>query len=65
MGVQIVAWIKETIVAGLEPPNVPATIARKKSSKPLVDHGQLLNSIHFEVVEVAQRALTAPGSAAA
>ena len=65
MGVQIVAWIKETIVAGLEPPNAPATIARKKSSKPLIDHGQLLNSIHYEVVEVGQQAIAPPGSAAA
>ena len=65
MGVQIVAWIKETIVAGLEPANAPSTIAAKKSSKPLVDHGQLLNSIHYEVVEAAPMAAPAAGSAAA
>lgn len=53
LGVQVAAWIRETIRAGLTPPNAASTIARKKSSTPLVDHGQLINSVHFEVIEVA------------
>ena len=65
IGVQVVAWIKETIRAGLTPPNAPSTIARKGSSTPLVDDGQLINSIHFEIVEVAKAAVPAPGSIAA
>ena len=51
MGETIVSWIKERIAAGegLQPPNAPSTIARKGSSRPLVDHGQLVNSISYEV----------------
>jgi hypothetical protein len=36
--------------AGVPPPNSPATIARKGSSRPLVDTGQLINSITGAVV---------------
>jgi phage gpG-like protein len=43
------AWgagaIKKTIADGLEPPLKEATIKRKGSSTPLVDTGQLINSI--------------------
>ena len=35
--------------AGVPPPNAPATIARKGSSRPLVDTGQLINSISHAV----------------
>ena len=65
IGVKVVAWIKETIRAGLTPPNAPSTIERKGSSTPLVDDGQLINSIHFEIVEVAKASIPAPGSLAA
>lgn len=41
--------VRSTIVAGVSPPNAPSTIKRKGSSTPLVDTGQLLNSITFEV----------------
>lgn len=37
--------------AGVPPPLQPATIARKGSSRPLVDTGRLLNAITWEVVE--------------
>lgn len=43
------AAIKATIKAGLEPPNAPSTIARKGSSTPLVDTGQLINSVTWAV----------------
>lgn len=36
---------------GQWPANKPATIARKKSSKPLIDTGQLRRSIDFEVAD--------------
>lgn len=32
------------------PPNAPSTIQKKKSSKPLIDTGQMLNSVRFLVV---------------
>jgi phage gpG-like protein len=41
--------ITQKIVAIQTPPNEPATIARKGSSNPLVDTGQLKNSITYEV----------------
>lgn len=44
--------VKKTITAGnIQPPNAPSTIARKGSSRPLVDTGQLVNAISYEVVE--------------
>lgn len=49
------AWganeVKNTIAKGphIPPPLKPATIARKGSSRPLVDTGRLLNSIQWEV----------------
>lgn len=39
------------ITAGVPPPNKPSTVKRKGSSKPLVDTGQLLGAIDFEVKE--------------
>jgi len=36
--------------AGIPPPNAPATVERKGSSRPLVDSGQLLGSISHAVV---------------
>jgi hypothetical protein len=53
VGQQIVAWIKATIRAGIEPPLWEETVRRKGSSKPLIDDGQLINSIVYEVIEVA------------
>lgn len=40
---------KEAVTNGISPALKPATIKRKKSSKPLIDTGQLLNSITYEV----------------
>jgi hypothetical protein len=36
--------------AGIPPPNAPSTIARKGSSRPLVDHAQMKNAITSAVV---------------
>lgn len=40
---------KVAIAEGITPALKPATIKRKKSTKPLIDTGQLLNSITYEV----------------
>jgi hypothetical protein len=49
LGAWAVAAIKNRIKAHIDPPNAPATIAAKGSSTPLVDTGQLINSITWEV----------------
>lgn len=47
-----VALVKRQIRKVKEPPLQPATIARKGSSQPLIDTGQMLNSTtHVEVVK--------------
>ena len=40
---------KAAVADGISPALKPATIKRRKSSKPLIDTGQLLNSITYEV----------------
>lgn len=50
MGEFLVAKIKNTIRRIREPALAPATIARKHSSKPLIDTGQMLNSVQYKVV---------------
>lgn len=43
---------KKKIVALREPPNAPLTIELKKSSNPLIDTAQMLNSVtHVEVIK--------------
>jgi hypothetical protein len=49
MGEGIAGQLRQSIVDTNDPPLKPATIARKGSSKPLVDTGVLINSIDFEV----------------
>lgn len=44
-GVVIAGDTKQTILAGPWAPNAPETVARKGSDKPLVDTGQLVQSI--------------------
>lgn len=51
LGQYVVGLIKQRIANGIAPGNRPSTIARKGSSKPLIDTGQLRNSITY-VVEV-------------
>lgn len=41
---------RKAIAAGIPPPNSPATIKRKGSSKPLIDTGQLRQSLASDVV---------------
>lgn len=53
IGQKMVADIKNYVTqgTGVPPPLSPATIKRKGSSRPLVDTGQLLNSVTYQVVE--------------
>lgn len=50
MGLRMVQNHKKTIRDGVPPPNAPFTIAKKGSSKPLIDTGQMINSIRAEIV---------------
>jgi len=49
LGLWAVSEVRKTIRAGIEPELAPATIAAKGSSLPLVDTGQLINSITWVV----------------
>lgn len=49
LGLLVVSDIQARIEAGISPELKPATIARKGSSKPLIDSGILKNSITHEV----------------
>lgn len=52
MGEFMTSKVKKSIKNTLTPVNAPSTIARKKSSHPLIDTGQLLQSIsHMEVMK--------------
>lgn len=49
LGEDIVSIIRERIREGIAPPNEQATIDRKGSSTPLIDSGQMIQSIGHEV----------------
>lgn len=51
MGEVISQQLKESIIDTNDPPLKPATIARKGSAKPLVDHGYMLAAVNFTVHE--------------
>ena len=51
MGEFASAQIRRTIQRGVTPPLAPSTIRRKKSSKPLIDEGLLINSYTYQVRE--------------
>lgn len=55
LGQYVVGLVKQRIANGIAPPNRPSTIARKGSSKPLIDTGQLRNSITYKVDLAASR----------
>lgn len=52
LGQWCVGEIQKRIAAGTPPPNAPSTIARKGSSTPLIDTGQLRSSITYAVRKV-------------
>ncbi len=47
LGVLWQAEVQKRLSDGIPPPNAPATIRRKGSSKPLIDTGQLRSAITF------------------
>ena len=49
IGMRHAADIQEFIADGIDPPNAPRTIELKGSSKPLIDSGQLRQSITHDV----------------
>jgi len=50
IGLLGVDLIQQKIRSIYQPPNSPRTIARKKSSKPLIDFGQMVQSVRHKVV---------------
>lgn len=50
VGAQMAGDMQLAIAKGIPPPNSPATVARKGSSKPLIDTGQLRQAISSDVV---------------
>lgn len=49
LGLKVEGDVKKRIAEGIDPPLHPLTIARKGSSKPLIDTGQLRASIASEI----------------
>ena len=49
LGVMIKGDVQRRIQSGVPPPNAPSTIKRKGSSRPLINTGQMLQSIDHEV----------------
>lgn len=49
IGEGIVSLIKQKIRAIVTPPNSPRTIQLKGSSKPLIDFGQMINSVRYKI----------------
>jgi len=47
-GMYVVGLIRQRMANGIPPPNRPSTIARKGSSKPLIDTGELRNAITWK-----------------
>ena len=56
IGEYVKGLIKNRIRSGPFVPNAPETIRRKGSSKPLIDTGQLINSIDWELTGKKARA---------
>ena len=51
LGQQASDDVKAEITALSDPPNAPATIARKESSNPLIDTGEMRNSVTWKIDE--------------
>lgn len=51
VGAKLAAEMKNTIREGIAPPLSPVTIEKKGSALPLVDTGQLINSLTWQVVK--------------
>jgi hypothetical protein len=51
IGLKVQSLLRQRVRSITQPPLSPATIAAKGSSKPLIDTGQMINSINYEKVE--------------
>lgn len=51
LGASVQGMVQARVAEGINPPLKPATIARKGSSKPLIDSGQLRSSITYQITE--------------
>ncbi len=49
LGAGVVSDIQRTIQRGVPPPNSPITVARKGSSKTLIDEAQMIQALNWEV----------------
>ena len=49
VGMKHVDRVKRKIGSNIQPPNHPETIRRKKSSRTLIDNGDMINSVHYVV----------------
>lgn len=45
LGAKVAGWVQARIAAGIDPALAPETVKRKKSSKPLIDTGQLRSAV--------------------
>ncbi len=52
IGAEVTGILQEFLIDLRDPPLLPGTVKRKKSSNPLVDSGQLVGSITWRVVNV-------------
>ncbi len=50
LGLFCVAGMQARIAEGIDPPNAPSTVARKGSSTPLINTGQLRSSLSFRLL---------------
>jgi hypothetical protein len=55
LGLKIQSLIRNKIDSIEEPPNAERTIARKGSSKPLIDTGQMRQAINYEIVKEGKK----------
>lgn len=49
IGLNFQGGVQKKIAAGVPPPNAPSTIAQKGSSTPLINKGQMRQSVTFQV----------------
>lgn len=49
IGLLMTNFIQKKIRSIFSPPNSPVTIAKKKSSKPLIDTGRMINSVRYVI----------------
>jgi len=55
MGLKAVAVMKTEITELSEPPNAPATIAKKKSANPLIDTGLMRQTVTFAIRKKSEK----------